>query len=229
MKILVANLGSTSFKYRLYDLGDRPSRCSRAARSSGSARQDAKVVDPVAARRGRAGRADRRPRRAVQLCLDQLTDPELGVLAVAAEVAAIGFKAVHARDLTGVQRVDERVLAGDGSLRRRRPGPQPAVHQGDAAARRAVAGASRWWPRSRPASTRRSPRPTQRYAVPDDWATEYGIRRWGFHGASHRYIAGRMAELLGRADLEDDLVPPGRQLVALRDPRRASRSRAAWA
>ena len=29
----------------------------------------------------------------------------------------------------------------------------------------------------------------------------YGIRRWGFHGASHRYIAGRMAELLGRDDL----------------------------
>ena len=28
-----------------------------------------------------------------------------------------------------------------------------------------------------------------------------GVRRWGFHGASHRYIAGRMAELLGRDDL----------------------------
>src|SRR5262249_36953619 len=33
------------------------------------------------------------------------------------------------------------------------------------------------------------------------WATELGIRRWGFHGASHRYIAERMPELLGRDDL----------------------------
>jgi len=44
------------------------------------------------------------------------------------------------------------------------------------------------------------PEAHQRYAVPDEWATEYGIRRWGFHGASHRFIAGRMAELLGRPD-----------------------------
>ena len=46
------------------------------------------------------------------------------------------------------------------------------------------------------------PEANQRYAIPDDWATELGIRRWGFHGASHRYIAGRMAELLGRDDLK---------------------------
>src|SRR5207248_10356959 len=38
------------------------------------------------------------------------------------------------------------------------------------------------------------------YAVPLEWATKYGIQRWGFHGASHRYIAGRMAELLGNPD-----------------------------
>jgi acetate kinase len=46
------------------------------------------------------------------------------------------------------------------------------------------------------------PEANQRYAIPDEWATKHGIRRWGFHGASHRYIAGRMAELLGRDDLK---------------------------
>ena len=45
------------------------------------------------------------------------------------------------------------------------------------------------------------------YAIPYEWSEHDratclpGIRRWGFHGASHRYIAGRMAELLGRDDL----------------------------
>jgi acetate kinase len=38
------------------------------------------------------------------------------------------------------------------------------------------------------------------YAVPLEWATKYGIRRWGFHGASHRYVAGRTAQLLGKPD-----------------------------
>src|SRR5947208_2907853 len=34
------------------------------------------------------------------------------------------------------------------------------------------------------------------YAVPLDWAVKYGIQRWGFHGASHRYIAERTSKLL---------------------------------
>jgi acetate kinase len=46
------------------------------------------------------------------------------------------------------------------------------------------------------------PESLQRYAVPDSWATQFGIRRWGFHGASHAYIAGRMPELLGRAEVK---------------------------
>jgi acetate kinase len=46
------------------------------------------------------------------------------------------------------------------------------------------------------------PEANQRYAIPEAWATKLGVRRWGFHGASHRYIAGRMAELLGRDDLK---------------------------
>jgi acetate kinase len=39
------------------------------------------------------------------------------------------------------------------------------------------------------------------YAIPLDWAERLHVKRWGFHGASHRYIAGRTAELLGRKDL----------------------------
>src|SRR5262249_15644989 len=38
------------------------------------------------------------------------------------------------------------------------------------------------------------------YAVPLDWAIKHGIQRWGFHGASHRYVAGRASELLGNPD-----------------------------
>jgi acetate kinase len=41
-----------------------------------------------------------------------------------------------------------------------------------------------------------------RYAVPDSWH-EIGVRRWGFHGASHKFIAERSAELLGRSDVAE--------------------------
>ena len=110
MKILVANLGSTSFKYRLYDLErrrapagarrDRADRVRRTPRSrSSSAGGDSEIVRPI------PDHGD-----AVQICLDQLTDPETGVLEDASEVSAIGFKSVHAKDVSGVQLVTEDVL-----------------------------------------------------------------------------------------------------------------------
>jgi acetate kinase len=46
-----------------------------------------------------------------------------------------------------------------------------------------------------------NPQCNQLYAIPYEWSESGCVRRWGFHGASHRYIAGRTAELLGRTDL----------------------------
>jgi len=40
------------------------------------------------------------------------------------------------------------------------------------------------------------------YGIPFEWAEDFHVKRWGFHGASHRYIANRMAELLGREDAD---------------------------
>jgi acetate kinase len=45
-----------------------------------------------------------------------------------------------------------------------------------------------------------------RYAVPEDWYTELGVRRYGFHGTSHRYVSARAAEMLDRSPTELALV-----------------------
>jgi acetate kinase len=42
------------------------------------------------------------------------------------------------------------------------------------------------------------PPSAHRYAVPQEWYERYGVRRYGFHGTSHRYVSARAAELLGR-------------------------------
>src|SRR5206468_405364 len=55
-----------------------------------------------------------------------------------------------------------------------------------------------------------APEAMMRYAVPDTWH-EAGVRRWGFHGASHKFIAERSADLLGRPDIAErvrDLYGP---------------------
>jgi acetate kinase len=201
MKILVANLGSTSFKYRLYDLEAGSERL--LARGSveriGSENARVKIVSP----RGEVELVEpvKDHGDAVQICLSQLTDEKLGVVRNASDVAAIGFKAVHARALTGVHLVDEDVLEAMEAFADVAPAHNPPYVK-------AMRMLSDRFPRMPLVAAfetgfhRTIPEANQRYAIPEQWATELGIRRWGFHGASHRYIAGRIAELLGRTDLK---------------------------
>ena len=201
MKILVANLGSTSFKYRLYDLGDpaEPLLARGAIERIGS--ENAKVV--IRSPRGDVERVQpvKDHGDAVQICLDQLTDPTTGVLERASDVAAIGFKAVHARNLTGVHRVDETVLEAMEAFADVAPAHNPPYT-------RVMRMLGERFPRLPLIAAfetgfhRTIPEASQRYAIPDQWATDYGVRRWGFHGASHRYISWRMAELLGRGNIK---------------------------
>ncbi len=201
MKVLVANLGSTSFKYRLFDMDDpaEPVLARGAIERIGS--PNAKVVtkSPKGEREQVGPIADHGE--AVRLCLDQLTDPEIGVLADASEVSAIGFKAVHAKNLTGVHVVDEAVLAAMEAFADVAPAHNPPYTR----AMRMLRERFPQLPLVAAFETgfhRTIPEANQRYAIPDAWATELGIRRWGFHGASHRYISWRMPELMGRQDIK---------------------------
>jgi acetate kinase len=60
-----------------------------------------------------------------------------------------------------------------------------------------------------------------RYAVPEEWYTRYGVRRYGFHGTSHRFVSERAAALLGRPSGELRLVTAhlgnGCSAAAIRD------------
>lgn len=199
MKILVANLGSTSFKYRLYDLGDpaEPLLARGSVERIGS--ENAKVM--VRSPKGEAEMVEPVPDHgaAVEICLHQLTSPEMGVIQSAEDVAAIGFKAVHAKGLSGVHRVSDAVLDAMEDYSDVTPAHNPpyvkAMRMLHARFPRLplVAAFETGFHETIPESRRR-------YAVPDEWATKFGIRKWGFHGASHRYIGGRMAQLLGRDD-----------------------------
>jgi acetate kinase len=112
-------------------------------------------------------------------------------------LAAIGFKAVHAQGVTGVQRVDDKVLSAMEAFADVAPAHNPPY----VAAMRLLAKELPEIPLVAAFETgfHESIAPEQRlYAVPLEWATKHGVQRWGFHGASHRYIASRTANLLGK-------------------------------
>jgi acetate kinase len=197
MKILVANLGSTSFKYRLFDMADERVLARGGVERIGSAQSRWFVETKGHREEGTAKAPDHAV--AVRLCLEQLADPKWQCLKDASELAAIGFKAVHAKGLSGVHRVDEHVLAAMEAFADVAPAHNPPYIQ----AMRLLARELPQLPLVAAFETgfHESIAPAQRlYAVPLEWAQNHGIQRWGFHGASHRYIAQRTAQLLGKPE-----------------------------
>nr|WP_286177888.1 acetate/propionate family kinase [Rhodopirellula sp. JC639] len=203
---MVANLGSTSFKYRLFEMTDdgaiddiQNARClaKGAVERIGDAQSNCTVEIGDWSNELVMAVPDHGV--AVQACLDQLTDPDHGAIADASQVAAIGFKAVHGGRLSGVFVVDDQVLDAMAEMNAAAPAHNPPY----IAAMKTLQARFPDLPLVAAFETdfhQTIPAARKEYAIPRQWADEFHIRKWGFHGASHRYIAYRSAEILGRQD-----------------------------
>ena len=171
MLVLVANLGSTSFKFKLLDMGKNGDEVARGGYErigqQGSPHTDhAAVIDVI------LKQLERKP-------------------------DAIGFKAVHGGPISGAVRVSDEVIATMEQFADVAPAHNPPY----IAAMKAFAQKLPGKPQVAAFETafhQTIPLSRQAYAVPHEWITKHGIRRYGFHGASHRYIATRVAELVGK-------------------------------
>lgn len=198
MKVLVANLGSTSFKYRLFDLPSE-TQLARGGIDRIGQTGSACFVE-IGGRREESTQNIADHAAAVKICLDQLTHPEYGCVKSVSEVAAIGFKAVFAGNLSGVRIVDDALLAKMEDLSDIAPAHNPMY----AKAMRQLRSAFPQIPLVAALETAfhdTIPAANKLYAIPYEWSEDYEIKRWGFHGASHRYLNTRIAQLMGRGDL----------------------------
>src|SRR4051812_10957654 len=177
MKILIANLGSTSLKYRLFDFSNAQERM--------LARGGLERVSDYA--------------QAIDSCLAELKQG--GWIKSDRDVAAVGFKTIMARGGNGCVRLDEQTVKAMEGCNTIAPAHNPPYITG-----------IRLFAKRMPntplvglfetAFYQWAPEAAMRYGVPDSWH-EAGVRRWGFHGASHKFIAERSAELLGRDDVAE--------------------------
>lgn len=194
--ILVANLGSTSFKFRLFDM---PSE--RLLARGGMDR----IGSPESAwsffpgngesQKGTATFADHTA--AIRFTEGLLKDT---VLPDFTALAAVGFKPVVARGISGTQYLDEPVLAAMEALNPIAPAHNPPYIAG-VRAFRALYPDLPCIGTFETAFYDHLPERNRRFPVPLRWEREYGIRRTGFHGASHRFVTSRLAEIKGRDDL----------------------------
>ncbi len=182
MKCLIPNIGSTSFKYRLLDM---PGETVLAAGKVERIGQPGGECADYAA--------------AIRICIASVAGPGKA-LASLDEIDAVGFKAVHAGELAEPQLIGDELLAAMEEFSFLCPAHNPPYLAAIRAFREELPGVPlvavletgpyRWMDEA--ATT---------YAVPYEWRTEHGIRRYGFHGASHRSANERTRALLGRDDL----------------------------
>jgi acetate kinase len=175
MKILVANLGSTSLKWRLFDFSDSQERLLHKGGFERVADYPKAIAD----------------------CLQQLKAARH--IQSSRDLAAVGFKTIMARGVNGCVRLDEGVVQAMEAFNGIAPAHNPPYITG-----------IRLFAQQMPeiplvglfetAFYQWAPAASVRYAVPESWY-EMGVRRWGFHGASHKFIAERSAELLDREDV----------------------------
>ncbi len=175
MKILIANLGSTSLKWRLFDCSDGQERL---LHKGGFER----VTDYA---------------KAVEDCLAELKNN--GVIQHESELAAVGFKTIMARRVNGCVRLDEGVVKAMEAYNSIAPAHNPPYITGIRIFAKRIP-ATPLIGLFETAFYQWAPEAAMRYAVPQAWH-DLGVRRWGFHGASHKFIAERSAELLGRKDV----------------------------
>lgn len=206
LHILVANVGSTSLKYKLVGvdaLASTPEHYSTLA--SGSIERIGLPGAKAVVEHFRPGEQGEMQRfssevdeptyaSAIELMLRSLTEPAPGVLENLSALDAIGFKAVHGGIYRQPVIVTPEVLAEMERMTPAAPAHNPPyIHAmrlfREVAPRVPLVAV---WETSFHATM---PDYARVYAVPREWRERYGIERYGFHGASHRYISRRVAEL----------------------------------
>ncbi len=190
-KILVANLGSTSFKFRVFEMPSERVLAKGGVERIGSADCPFTVsVGDAPARKGTASFPD-------HAAAIRFIEAELGGFD---GLAAVGFKPVMAKGVSGTQFMEEPVLRAMEEFNTLLPAHNPPYIAG-------VRLFNQLYPGLPCIGTFETafydhvPVSTSRYPVPLEWEAKYGIRRYGFHGASHRYVTSRCAELRGTDQL----------------------------
>ncbi len=205
MHVLTLNCGSSSVKYQRFDWTTRRVLARGLIERIGDAGTSlTHRVPGEAPVRGAVDVADHEA--AVLLALESLRDPELSGPSAEHEIAAVGHRVVH-----GGEHFRRSVIVGFEALQVLRalshlaPLHNPVNLDGITAAQLLLPDAVHCaifdtaWHQTMPPQA-------YRYAVPQSWHDDLGVRRYGFHGTSFLYVARRCAALLGRPAAETNLV-----------------------
>ena len=196
MKILVLNSGSSSLKYQVIDTETGEMLVKGYYERIGQ--EQAFLTHKVHGEKHKFEHPAKNHEKAIQFVMSRLTSDSYGIFKSLDELDAIGHRVVH-----GGEHFKDAVLVTDEVIEEIRksaelaPLHNPAAILGIEACKNVVPG--------KPmvvvfdtAFHQTIPAERYTYAIPYEYYEKYGIRKYGFHGTSHQYVANRVAEILGK-------------------------------
>ena len=221
MKILVINAGSSSLKYQLIDMKDESviakGNCEKIGLESSfikhKTQQGEIKIDKFMPTHNEA----------IELVLSCLLDKEHGAIKSLDEIGAVGHRVLHGGEIyTDSVLVDDEVMKNLESLKPLGPLHMPANIMGIKACQKVMPNVKNVAVFDT-AFHSKMPKEAFLYAVPYEAYTENKVRRYGFHGTSHKYVSNEAAKLLGK-DLKDCKIITihlgnGSSMAAVRDGR----------
>ena len=197
MRILICNAGSTSLKFKLFDMPGLVVLAEAKMDRVGTRNASIFSYKTAAASFKKEGVDIPDYREGIRLFIEALTDTDTGVLQSITEVEAVGFKPVIGKGYAGVHDMDDACIQGLEDYMNVAPVHNRAYLQ----AIRAFKGLLPDMPMVgvfEPNFHRTIPEEARVYGIPWEWTQQYGLRKYGYHGASHRYVA-ETAPQLGKA------------------------------
>ncbi len=202
MKVLVLNSGSSSLKYQLIDMSNEEVMAKGNFERIGL--DNSLLTHKVGDNKYKIEHPVKNHEEAIKFVLEQFTHPEYGVIRVLGEIDAVGHRLVH-----GGEKFSHSVIITDEVVKQVKecsslaPLHNPAGILGIEACERLMPGTPMVGVFDT-AFHQTMPIEHYIYPIPYEYYEKYGIRKYGFHGTSHRFVSERAAELMGgqRPDLK---------------------------
>lgn len=197
MKVLVLNCGSSSIKYQLVDMANNAQ-----VMAKGLLERIGLEMGEFTHKWNGQKHYEQLPipnhTEGIKIVLKALTDKEIGVIGDLKEIGAVGNRVAHGGELFKESvRIDDKVIEQIKSLEHLAPLHTPGNLAGIYAMREVLPGV----PQTAVFDTAfhsTLPPKTFLYGLPYEMYEKYGIRRYGFHGTSHKFVAEKAAKMIGR-------------------------------
>ena len=196
MKILVLNCGSSSLKYQLIDM--ETSNVLAKGNYERIGEDEAFLTHKVGGEKVVINRSVKTHDEALKQIIACLLDPQFSTISSLDEIKGVGHRIVHGGEIfKGSVLIDEKVIEDIEACAVFAPLHNPAAVMGIKACLELMPGT----PMTAVFDTafhQTMPKESYMYPIPKEYYEKYGIRKYGAHGTSHKYVANRLAELINK-------------------------------